>query len=236
MSPVGTESRDVWFLPPNALVLVAIGIAMVVAQGAVNIDHRDVEGFVLNALIHGAIYLIGVWWVLSRPTSTRDLILILVVALCLRGLAMTALPYLTTDAFRYVWVRRIQWEGFSPYAAAPADSSLAHLRNEQIYPYINQKEVAVSLYPPLAEMIFMAATGLRDGIAGLKLTMLLFEAVTIIALLGWLKAERLPTSRVLIYAWHPLPIGSLPVKLISTLPPRLSSLLAYWLPCTGAKV
>ena len=57
MSPVGTESRDVWFLPPNALVLVGIGIgigiAMVVAQGAVNIDHRDVESFVLNALIHG---------------------------------------------------------------------------------------------------------------------------------------------------------------------------------------
>jgi hypothetical protein len=124
----------------------------------------------------------------------------------LRAFAMTAPPNLTTDGLRYVWDGRIQWAGFNPYLWVPADGALAHLRDVVIYPGINQKEIAVTIYPPLAEMLFAVANRLSDGLRGIQIVMALAEVVTILALLAWLKADNVPRERVLIYVWHPLPI------------------------------
>ena len=149
---------------------------------------------------------IGRWWVLNKPTRARDFALILLVALVLRAVAVTAPPSLTTDGLRYVWDGRIQWAGFNPYLWVPADQALAHLRDAAIFPNINQKETAVTIYPPVAQMLFLIANAISDSLRGIQVVMTAMEAVTVWAILSWLKFDGLPRERVLIYAWHPIPI------------------------------
>src|SRR5262249_53805919 len=54
--------------------------------------------------------------------------------------------------------------------------------------------------------IFFLVTRVQETGIAIKLAMLGFEAVTIAAILGILRRDGLPAERVLIYAWHPLPI------------------------------
>lgn len=190
----------------QSLLVVAVLLAILTAQASVLVAHGQRVEFVWVSLAHGAIYIAAVVAVLRAPGGWGSLWLILIAALVLRVLAMTAPPYLTTDAFRYVWDGRLAWEGISPYLYVPADEQLAHLRDAAIYPNINQKEHAVSIYPPMAQLVFAAGVAVQDGIGGMKAVMLACEFVIVIALLGWLRSEQLPPSRILIYAWHPLPI------------------------------
>ncbi|MEQ1616534.1 MAG: glycosyltransferase 87 family protein [Hyphomicrobiaceae bacterium] len=188
------------------LVALASALVPIVAFGASEVASGALGSYVASALAHGALYVGAIVYVIRRPARGFDLLLILCIAVFLRALAMTAPANLTTDGLRYVWDGRIQWAGFNPYLWVPADAELAHLRDAVIYPGINQKETAVTLYPPLAEMLFALANRLSDSLRGIQLVMALAEGVTIIALLAWLKADNLPRERVLIYAWHPLPI------------------------------
>jgi len=193
-------------------VLVVAGLACIglAALSSTHVIHGDVSRFVVSALAHGLIYLAAVWWVLARGAGPRTLLIILAMALVMRGISMTV-PHnvLTTDALRYVWDGRIQWAGFNPYLYAPADERLAHLRDLVIFPFINQKETAVTIYPPVAEMIFMAGVAVKDSVAGMQLTMLAFESLLVWSLIGCLGQLGLPRERVLIYAWHPLPVWEL---------------------------
>ncbi len=202
--PISSQDND--RLVQKFLLAGAFLITFLTAHASVFVEHGERVDFVWVSLAHGLVYFAAVVAVLRTPGGWGSLWVILVTALMLRALAMTAPPYLTTDAFRYVWDGRLGWEGISPYLYVPADEHLSYLRDEAIYPHINQKERAVTIYPPVAQMVFMAGVAIQDGIGGMKAMMLAFEVVTVIALIGWLRAAGLPPSRVLIYAWHPLPI------------------------------
>lgn len=185
---------------------VAVVLLLLTCVGAREIEQQALAAYVVSALVHGVFYLVAVWWVSTQRPGARDFILILAIAVLLRGVAMTAPPNLTTDGLRYVWDGRIQWAGFNPYLWVPADSALAHLRDAAIYPNIYLKETAVTIYPPVAQMLFLVANAVSDSLRGIQVVMAAAEAVTVWALLAWLKAADLPRERVLIYAWHPLPI------------------------------
>lgn len=184
----------------------AILLAMMTAQAAVFVEQGQRGDFAAVCLAHGAVYFAAVVAVLRHPGGWGALGIILVTAVVLRALAMTAPLNLSTDAFRYVWDGRLGWEGISPYLFVPADERLAGLRDAAVYPHINQKERAVTIYPPVAQLVFMAGVAIENGIGGMKAAMLAFEAVTVMALIGWMRSEGLPPSRILIYAWHPLPV------------------------------
>lgn len=199
------------------LVAIALVLAMLTANAAVAVDAVARETFVALSLAHGLAFLGGAWWVLNRRAATADLAFILAVALLLRMLAMTSGPGLTTDVYRYVWDGRLTLAGISPYLHVPADAHLAALRDAAVFPQINQKETAFTIYPPAAQAVFALGASLdlvvgtaRDaGHNGMKAVMLLAEGVIVLALLRWLDAARLPRERVLIYAWHPLSIWEL---------------------------
>jgi alpha-1,6-mannosyltransferase len=55
-------------------------------------------------------------------------------------------------------------------------------------------------------MMFFLATRVSESVTMMRLTMIGFEAVTVLALLALLEQDGRPAARVLIYAWHPLPI------------------------------
>jgi hypothetical protein len=115
-------------------------------------------------------------------------------------------PYLSDDIYRYVWDGRVQFAGINPYRYIPADESLAHLRDEKIYPYINRRDSARTIYPPVAEATFLLVTRLSESVTWMKVAMVGFEAIAVWALLQLLISFGFARQRVLIYAWHPLAV------------------------------
>ena len=164
------------------------------------------ESFVFAALVQSAIYAFAVWLVLRHRFDRRALLVIFLVAVVARAVALPAPATLSTDVSRYVWDGRVQAAGINPYRYVPADEHLKSLRDQAIYPNINRAEYAPTIYPPVAQMIFLGVTRLSETLTAMRLAMIGFEIVTVLALLALLRHDRAPLERVLIYAWHPLPI------------------------------
>src|SRR6267378_3268258 len=91
-------------------------------------------------------------------------------------------PYLSDDIYRYIWDGRVQAAGINPYRYIPADSALAQLRDKEIYPQINRKDYARTIYPPAAEALFFLTTRISETVTWMKATMVLFEALAVWAL------------------------------------------------------
>jgi hypothetical protein len=158
-----------------------------------------------------AVYGLAVWGLLKRSADARmqgrtALITILIVAASLRAIALCAPEALSTDAFRYVWDGRVQGAGINPYRYIPADAHLGFLRDQAIYPNINRADYAHTIYPPTAELSFFGIERFSDSILGMKVGMCSFDALSIACLIALLRDQGLPANRVLLYAWHPLPI------------------------------
>ncbi len=135
----------------------------------------------------------------------RGLAFVLVVAAILRLMLVPVDPE-STDINRYVWDGRVQGAGINPFIHIPADPALGFLRDDEIYPQINRKEYAPTIYPPLAQVVFFLTTRISEQIWVMKAVMVAFDAVTIWALLRLLIARNVPPLRILIYAWHPVPV------------------------------
>jgi len=167
--------------------------------------------FVIVFFVEVGLYAVAAAWLLSGrlyPASRQSAALaaILGVAVVLRAIALFAPQALSTDAFRYVWDGRVQAAGINPYRYVPVDPALAALRDTEIYPNINRATYAHTIYPPTAQIAFWAITRVSGSVLGMKIGMLAFDAVTIVCLLALLRAYGLPSTRVLLYAWHPLPV------------------------------
>ena len=162
-------------------------------------------GFLVAAGGQGAIYLAAVWLVWNAVASRRLVLVIASLALAMRIVVALAPPYLSVDIYRYVWDGRVIAAGFNPYLHEPADPQLRSLRDETIYPEIASKQ-APTLYPPIAQAVFFAVTRINESVTAMKLAMVIFDIATIALLVRLLALERLPAARVLVYAWHPLPL------------------------------
>jgi alpha-1,6-mannosyltransferase len=137
----------------------------------------------------------------------QALIVILTAALLMRLGLILVEPYLSTDVYRYVWDGRVQAAGVNPYRYLPSAPELAHLRDAAIFPHINRAGTAVTIYPPVAQGIFLAITRiLGESVVAMKLGLVAFEVVTVAVLLALMRRLGRPLTHVVIYAWHPLPI------------------------------
>jgi hypothetical protein len=132
------------------------------------------------------------------------LIVIFAMAVAMRLLVVGQEPLLSTDIYRYVWDGRVQAAGINPYAFVPADEALTALRDTAIYPNVNRADYAVTAYPPVAQMFFLAVTPISETLAAMRLAMVVCEAVVISVLIGLLRRIRLPATAVVAWAWHPL--------------------------------
>ena len=169
-------------------------------------DDIDIVSFLAVVLLQGAVYLAAVWLV-WRAGSSRQIVLgIAAIAVLLRIPIVLAPPALSTDVYRYVWDGRVMPAGINPYRYVPADPQLAALRDPDIFPNINRADTAVTIYPPLAEAIFLAVTRVSESATAMKAAMVGFEIITFVLLVDLLTREGLPTGRVVVYAWHPLPL------------------------------
>ena len=190
---------------PNLLLLPA-GLLLVgqVAGLAAQRD-RNLTAFVAILLLQGAIWAAAATVIMRRPAQQPILTLILGTAVLLRLLALAAPVFLSDDINRYIWDGRVQAAGINPYRYIPTDPHLALLRDEAIFPNINRNNYAPTIYPPVAQMLFLLASRFGETALAVKLVLVAVETIGIGALVFLLQAAGRPRGHILLYAWHPLP-------------------------------
>ncbi|MBI3515011.1 MAG: DUF2029 domain-containing protein [Proteobacteria bacterium] len=156
----------------------------------------------LQAVLYGGVVAI----VLRHGVARRVLVAGLAAAALMRAIVVLAPPVMSDDVYRYVWDGRVQSAGINPYRYMPGDPALDSLRDPTIYPNINRKDYAPTIYPPGAQAIFLAITRLSESVVAMKLAMVGFEVAAVLLLFAMLRRAGLPEARVLIYALHPLPV------------------------------
>jgi alpha-1,6-mannosyltransferase len=198
----GWWTRQSW-VTNSALVLLGLAMVVLCRQGVLEI-HHFVIGFGLIAMLQAELYLVAVWIVLNRPVDRWTLAVIIVCAAACRLVCLFSPPFLSSDIFRYVWDGKVQAAGINPYRYIPADPHLAFLRDLQIYPHINRRDYAHTIYPPGSQILFLLITRIGATVRWMKAGMVGLEALTIWILVKLLQALGLRREQVLIYAWHPL--------------------------------
>ena len=195
-------TRQSW-VTNSALALLGLSMVGLSRQG-VNEIHHFVIGFGLVAMLQAQLYLVAVWVVLNRPVDRWTLVIIVLSAVACRLVCLFSPPFLSTDVFRYVWDGKVQAAGINPYRYIPADPHLAFLRDLEIYPHINRRDYAHTIYPPGSQMLFLLITRIGATVRWMKTGMVALEALTLWILIRLLQALGLRREQVLIYAWHPL--------------------------------
>ncbi len=203
-----TASRDRKTLIVTNVLLAAVGAVLLILYriGLHSRGATDIVWFVKLALVQSALYLIAAWLIVRARSARSTLIIVLVLAGIFRLSIVFAPPYLSDDIYRYVWDGRVQAAGINPYRYIPADKHLQGLRDEEIYPKINRRDYAHTMYPPAAEATYFLATRISESVTWMKLTMVGFELITVWILMELLSSFGMPRQRILIYAWHPLAV------------------------------
>ncbi len=191
--------------PLKQLACLGAAIVGLTAAAPALFAHLGDNAFIAQALIVGLLA-IKATKVAEACPERRGLLLVIGVAILLRLILIAVPPLLSDDIFRYVWDGRVQAAGTNPYRYVPAAEALSTLRDEAIFPFINRKEYAVTIYPPAAQIFFLSATRLGESVAVMKAALVACEGVTVLTLIALLRRLGRPATRVVAYAWHPLVI------------------------------
>jgi hypothetical protein len=149
-----------------------------------------------------AAYAMSLWFARGWSGSKRGALAVVAAGVVFRAALVPAEPSLSDDIYRYVWDGRVQASGRNPFLHAPASPAFTDLRDERIYPYINNREIR-TIYPPVAQLFFLAARGPFSSVLGVKLLLVLFDVGTCLLLLRILARRGRPIW-VMVHAWNPL--------------------------------
>ncbi len=227
--PHGTQSEAAALLR-----LLGLGAAVVALTAATPFAFRAGGDNAYMALaIATGLVAIAATAVAQRAPVGAALWTIAAVAIPLRIYLLVTEPLLSTDIYRYVWDGLVQGAGVNPYRYVPADETLAFLRDNAVYPNINRADYAVTIYPPVAQALFFLATRLSASVAAIKLALVACEVVTVAMIVLLLRRIGQPVSRIVAYAWHPLPLweiannGHIDALMVSLM------MLGLWLAASG---
>ncbi len=206
-----TEMKRRWGIPwrpwhTNAALLVT-GVALLLLSRQL-VSEFDYPTIGLSGVSGWSVlcYAVAVWLVLTRPVDRLTFPLILTVGILCRLVLLLPAPWLSSDVYRYAWDGVVQHAHISPYRYVPGDPALAFLRqpNRDLFDHINRRDYAHTIYPPGAQILFYVVTFLNPTVTFMKLTMVLFEGLTMYALVALLRQMGRPREQTLLYAWCPL--------------------------------
>lgn len=184
--------------------LVALGAVQVTLYGVLAIW----EGYqtrpqiaMLLALLAFAFYLAAL--VTARRLSGRRAFAVAIAfGLAFRILLFPEAPFLSDDYFRYLWDGVVQLGGVNPYRYSPADPALAGI-NDTLRAQVNHPEIR-TIYPPLAQLVFLAAAKVSAGSYLTLKTVWLACDIGIAVLLYRLVPEERRLQAWMLYWWSPL--------------------------------
>ena len=143
------------------------------------------------------------------------LFILLGLGLVARCIALGLPPAFSEDIFRYIYEGRVVWHyGWAfPFAHAPAEAlhlAIAPELLDHAWLRINHPELS-TIYPPFAQLTFVAAAGAGELFGGghlsaLKTTLVLADLGTWIVLAMALRAAGRPIAESVVWGLSPLPI------------------------------
>jgi len=128
---------------------------------------------------------------------------VLGIAVAVRGLTLAAPLSLSDDLYRYLWDGRVLGHGVNPYRYAPDAPELAPLRDDAIWPRINNPSLP-TIYPPLLQAVFAPVAAVLPTVFGMRLAMTVFDLAAGMLLMLALAAAGRPRAAALVYLWNPL--------------------------------
>jgi alpha-1,6-mannosyltransferase len=192
--------------------LVTIGILMEVCYGLLYAVDSVKGDLILFIAVNGATYLILAWGVwrcrMQEPEIGRKAMIgiILLFGLLFRFTLVPHAPVASDDIYRYLWDGRVAMNGINPYAFAPSDPRLAFLATADLPSRVNFPWMH-SIYPPLAQVLFLVAAFLFGPSAiGFKFLLTLLEGLTLIVIGLFISRFSLKPWLLMLYAWSPVPI------------------------------
>jgi alpha-1,6-mannosyltransferase len=130
---------------------------------------------------------------------------VLVTAFVLRAILIPT-PFVSEDAARYHWDGKLLAHGVNPYLTVPNSPELAEFATDDIDDRISERsERTLTVYPPLAQILFAAAYLTSPGsLVGFQILWLLAEAAAWLFLVRELRRRNRPRAPLLLLAWSPL--------------------------------
>jgi hypothetical protein len=185
--------------------LIGFGLFLLTRQLISEYDHFTI-GFSGVSGWSAILYLLAAFLILTQPVNRFTFPLILTVAVMCRLIALFPEPYLSSDIYRYVWDGVVQHAHISPYRYVPGDAALSFLRspNQDVFDNINRRETARTIYPPAAQVLFYLVTWISPTVTFMKTAMVLFEGLTMVAMVILLRGMGVRREQTLLYAWCPL--------------------------------
>ncbi len=212
MVRVYSSQRIRLLVAPAALVLLGLTSYRLYDQNADLLASSSILWYSTVFLLQFAVYLVASW--IATNTHQTDkairiftIAIVLVFSFAFRERLVIETPYLSSDVYRYIWDGRVQAAGINPYLYMPVARELEPLRDEKIFPYINRPDYARTIYPPVAQAIFLTTYLISpSNVTAFKATMSLFDLLAILAIMLALARMKLDPARAIIFAWHPLVI------------------------------
>ncbi len=186
------------------LALTGLGSFALLWPARIAVRNGNIDLFLCLAGLQTLLCLCAAALIWNAQSTRMTLAIVLGLSALLRLGLLFETPKLSDDIYRYVWDGRVQSAGINPYRYIPVNRHLAQLRDREIFPHINRRFYAPTIYPPMAQMIFFAVHQVSGSTTGFKACLLIFEAITIACLISLLGGLDLPLPRVLVYAWNPL--------------------------------
>jgi alpha-1,6-mannosyltransferase len=187
------------------LCLLGVGLTLLAHQFVREYDQFWL-GFNGVSELSAFLFVAAVIVVLTQPVNRATFWIVLAFAVAMRAMTVFADPFTSSDMYRYVWDGIVQHAHINPYRYVPCDPALTFLRapHQEIFDNINRRDYARTIYPPVAQIIYWAATLVSPTVTAMKLVMFGFECITVGALLQLLKLMGRCREEILLYAWCPL--------------------------------
>jgi hypothetical protein len=196
-------------LKPNAHVtntaLLMFGVLMLefCHIGNLESDHY-VIGLSAVAFCQTVIFMGALWTIFTQPCNRWTFAIILIFGIACRIVFLLHDPFLSSDIYRYVWDGRVQAAGINPYRYVASDPHLKFLVDDAIFPHMNRRDYAHTIYPPGAQLLFFLLTRISESVIWMKAAMIGFEFLTCWALIELLRELGMPREYLLLYFWNPL--------------------------------
>ena len=188
-----------------ALLLIGSAMVLLARQFISEYDHFTIGDSGVSGL-SVTLYIAACLLILNSPVDRFTFPIILAVAVACRLVTLYPDPFLSSDVYRYVWDGIVQNAHISPYRYVPGDPTLTFLRapNQEIFDNINRRDYAHTIYPPAAQALFAIIAFISPTLTFMKTAMVLFEGLTMYALVTLLRYIGVRRERTLLYAWCPI--------------------------------
>lgn len=199
-------------LTPAALAAIGLLLAWFYHWGGyLHRFSQGISSYIALFVLQFALYLAACYFVFrkkgpaARPVVLMTAGIIIMMAGVFRAELAGKPPYLSTDAFRYIWDGHVQAHHINPYRYKPTAQQIEYLRDDRVFPKINGADYAVTPYPPVAQMLYLLVDLISPlNVNAFKIAVLGFDMITILVIMIVLARAGMDPSRAILFAWHPL--------------------------------